>query len=76
MSNTEAINKIISDLEDSKRKLSNLRETIQSIIQKAHNFLGDPLFDYFFNILSAGVDSGYMAIRLSMVFSGLLLKEF
>lgn len=75
MSNTEAINKIISDLEDSKRKLSNLRETIQSIIQKAHNFLGDPLFDYFFNILSAAVDIAYIAIRLSMEISELLLKQ-
>lgn len=75
MSNTESINKIISDLEDHKRKLSDLRETIQSIIQKAHDFLGDPLFDYFFNTLSRAVDIAYIAIRLAIEIIEQLLKQ-
>ena len=75
MSRTESINKIISDLEDSKRKLSELRETVKSIIQKAHDFLGDPLFDYFFNQLNHAVDISYIAIRLAIEIIEQLLKQ-
>ena len=75
MSNTESITKIISDLEDSKRKLINLRKTIKTIIQKAHDFLGDPLFDYFFHTLNLAVDYAYIAIRMTIEIIELLLKQ-
>lgn len=74
MSNTDSINKIISDLEDSKRKLRNLRKTIKSIIQKARDFLG-PLFDYFFHKLNLAVDTAYIAIRLAIEMIEQLLKQ-
>ena len=75
MSATESINKIISDLEDAKRKLRETREAIKSVIQKAHDFLGDPLFDYFLGQLNRSVDIAYVAIRVTIDLIEQLLKE-
>jgi hypothetical protein len=74
MSNTDSINKIISDLEDSKRKLRNLYKTIKFIIQRARDFLG-PLFDYFCNNIKLAVDIAYVAIRLAIEMIEQLLKQ-
>lgn len=63
MSITSEINKIIEDLEELKRKAENGRKTANDLLDKARDFLGDILFQYFLGDLQAAVNLAIYALE-------------
>lgn len=63
MSITSEINKIIEDLEELKRKAEITRKAANDLLDKARDFLGDFLFQYFLGDLQVAVNLAMYALE-------------